>query len=94
MLFPIASARRYPNILSAAGLNSAIAPSWSMLTMASRAASRMALLRTSLRRSDSSACLRSSMSCTSSTPSRGRPAASNSQVAVVYPHTTVPSLRT
>src|SRR5438094_87311 len=48
-----------PNVRSAAGLNSVMRPSWSMVTMLSSADARIAALRASLCLSEASACARS-----------------------------------
>src|SRR5258706_401541 len=59
---PITSTRDLPNIRSAAGLNSMIAPALSMVTIASSAESSIARARASLRASAASFRLRSVMS--------------------------------
>ena len=49
MYLPMTSSRRYPKVRSAAGLNSVMRPSWSIVTMQSSAESTIAAFRTSLR---------------------------------------------
>ncbi len=56
---PMTPFRRWPKVRSAAGLNSMMRPSWSIVTMQSIAESRIAVLRASVCLSAASLCARS-----------------------------------